>query len=87
MKSQAYKRVVIPQSELPPRFGRYQRYVLTHGHLIGVLDGMGHGGGAYSDPKYRVSRQNAVVFAKRYGVIAVADTRLGRYFVLSLIHI
>jgi hypothetical protein len=63
------KRVEIPASEVPARFGRYQLHVLEYGHVPGVLSGAELRGSAreYGD-RYEDSRWGVRQFVKQYGV-------------------
>jgi len=63
------KKIEIPASDVPARFGRYQIHVLEYGHIPGVLSGAELSGraGEYRD-RYAKSREAVEKFVARYGV-------------------
>jgi len=63
------KKIEIPASDVPARFGRYQIHVLEYGHIPGVLSGAELQGRArgYGD-RYAASRNAVRQFLAQYGV-------------------
>jgi hypothetical protein len=63
------KKIEIPASKVPARFGHYQMHVLTNGHIPGVLSGAELAGRAreYGD-RYAASRRAVCRFLEQYGV-------------------
>jgi len=74
------KKIEIPASDVPARFGRYQIHVLEYGHVPGVLSGAEIRGraGEYRD-RYAASRDAVERFVARHGVrIGTLKTSPGR---------
>jgi len=65
------KKIEIPASDVPARFGRYQIHVLEYGHIPGVLSGAELAGRSreYGD-RYAASRHAVARFVAQYGVRA-----------------